>query len=427
MGSSFFYGYVILSICFLNMVFVRGVAGSFSVFYVALLDEFHWSHGTGATIVSVNSLIYGFTSPLIGWAFDRLGPRALMPIAGLLICAGLFLSGLSHSLWQLYLFYGILVGIGQGGLSFVSNNALISHWFVRRRATAIGLATIGQGFGTLAIVPLAQLMISNVGWRYAFMLLATLVLITIVPANALFQRRNPMEVGQLPDGETSPPVQHQSRHAKTTSFAREWTVFSALRSFPFWSLTVGHLALGTGLYIIYTHLVAHLVTQGFDKLFAALVFGLVGFMRTFGTLLWGFISDRLGRGRAYGIATLVVLAGVGSLVGLRADSPLWFVYATVVLYGIGYSAGSPTYGAVIADIFSGSRVGSIFGFLEISFGLGMALGAWLGGFFYDLTGSYRWPFALGLATFTTSYLAVQASLFWHYRESASVASQKVAT
>lgn len=68
MPATFFYGYVILALCFFNMVFVRGAAGAFSVFYVALLDEFRWSHGVGASIVSVNSLVYALFSPLVGWA-----------------------------------------------------------------------------------------------------------------------------------------------------------------------------------------------------------------------------------------------------------------------------------------------------------------------------------------------------------------------
>ena len=84
------------------MIFVRGVASSFSVFYVALLEEFHWSHGVGASVVSVSSLIYALTSPLVGWSFDRLGPRVLMPLGGLLIGAGLFFSGFGNSLWELY-------------------------------------------------------------------------------------------------------------------------------------------------------------------------------------------------------------------------------------------------------------------------------------------------------------------------------------
>ena len=417
MRFSFFYGYVILALCFTNMVFMRGISVSFGVFYVALLEEFPWSHKLIASIASVNAMIYALTSPLIGWAFDRLGPRILMPLAGTLIGAGLFLSGLSNSFWQLYIFYGILAAMGQAGLGFVSHNALISRWFVRRRGTAIGLATMGLGLGVLIIVPLTQILISRWGWRSAFMFLGALVLFATVPANAILQRRSPKEVGQLPDGDTAPPVDHPGPQPKRPRGAHEWTLRSASRSFPFWGITIGHLALGTGLFMIYTHLVVYLVDQGFDKLVAAFILGLIGFMRIGGTVLWGFVSDRLGRDKAYGIATLIALAGVACLIGIGSSSPPWFVYTFAILYGIGHSAGNPTYGALIGDIFGGSKVGTIFGFLEISFGLGMAFGAWLGGYAYDLTGSYRWPFSLGFVTFTISYFAVHFSLAWHLRKS----------
>jgi MFS family permease len=394
------------------MVFVRGVAGAFSVFYVALLDEFRWSHGVGASIVSVNSLVYALFSPLVGWAFDRLGPRALMPLAGSLIGLGLILSGLSHSLWEFYVYYGVIAAMGQAGLGFVSHTALISYWFVRRRATAIGLATTGMGLGMLAIVPLTQHLITLWGWRSAFMISGALLMVTIIPANALLQRRTPADVNQLPDGEMAPAKDQPRRPAARDYSFSQWTLPSALRSFPFWSLTVGHLALGTGLFVLYTHVVAYLVQQGFDKLLAAFALGIIGFIRIGGTILWGLVSDRLGRDPAYGISILITLAGISLLLAIDASAPLWLVYAAAMLYGIGHSAANPIYGAVIGDIFSGKNVGTIFGFLEISFGLGMALGSWSGGAIYDFTGSYRWAFSVALMTFSISYVGIRASIVW---------------
>ncbi|HLB89623.1 MAG TPA: MFS transporter, partial [Terriglobales bacterium] len=190
----------------------------------------------------------------------------------------------------------------------------------------------------------------------------------------------------------------------------------ALRSFPFWSIAAGHLALGTGLFLIYTHIVAHLVHQGFDKLLAAFILGVIGVMRVAGTFIWGYASDRLGRDKAYGVSVLITLIGLVCLLGIGFDSPLWFVYMAGMLYGIGHSSGNPTYGAVIGDIFSGTNIGTIFGFLEITFGLGMALGSWSGGTIFDITGSYRWAFVLALACFSLSFLAIQASTAWHRRQ-----------
>ncbi|HWP56259.1 MAG TPA: MFS transporter [Candidatus Acidoferrales bacterium] len=415
MRRRFFYGYVILLLCFINLVFVRGAFGSFSVFYVALLEEFQWSHAVGATIMSLNSLVYALISPAVGYALDRLGPRVAVPLAGLLMGFGFMLSALSGTLWHLYASFGVLAAVGQSGLGFVTNNALISHWFVRRRATAMGLASSGQGLGMLIVVPLAQLLISQLGWREAFLILGAFVIVAIVPANALLQRRTPQEVGQLPDGDALASAE-SGIPARPVVDKYHWTVASALRSFPFWALTIGHVALGTGLFMIYTHFVAYLVQQGLDKLLAAFLLGLIGAMRIAGTLIWGYVSDRVGREQSYGVSILITLIGLGCILALNFQAPVWFAYVAAILYGVGHSAGNPTYGAVIGDIFGGKHVGTIFGFLEIGFGVGMALGSWSGGIAYDLTGSYRLAFALALVSFSISYLAIKSSAAWHRRQ-----------
>src|SRR5262249_32944315 len=157
--------------------------------------------------------------------------------------------------------------------------------------------------------------------------------------------------------------------------------------------------LGTALFMINTHLVAHLVSLGFDELLAAFVAGLIGFVRIGGTGILGLVCRKLGREYTYAVGILVMLTGMGGFIAIFGASPTWFVYRAAVLYSIGHSAGNPTYGAVIADIFSGRKVGLIFGFLEISFGLGSALGAWIGGYLFDLTGTYSWPFSLCLLCF----------------------------
>jgi MFS family permease len=247
------------------------------------------------------------------------------------------------------------------------------------------------------------------------MVTAGLILLAVVPANALLQRRDPQEVGQFPDGDSAPAEQPGARVNKP-GVQRDWTLRMAVASFPFWCITAGHLALGTALFLINTHIVAHFVTLGFHRLVAAFVAGLIGFVRIGGTVLWGLISDKLGRDHTYAVATLVTLAGLSCLIAMSGASPLWFVYFAAVLYSIGHSAGNPTYGSVIADIFSGPKVGLIFGFLEISFGLGSAFGAWIGGYLFDLTGSYRWPFSLCLVCFAISGLAIHGCSKWQSQQ-----------
>lgn len=416
MRPKFFYGYVILALCFANMVVMRGVNGAFGVYYIALLEEFSWSRSDGASIAAINFVVYALASPVVGLAFDRLGPRLLMPLGAALVGIGLLLSSLADSLLGLYFSYGIVTALGQGALSFVGHNALISFWFVRRRATAIGIASMGQGLGALVMVPLTQLLINYFGWRWTYVVTGAILLLLLVPANALFQRRNPQEVGQFPDGDTVASSATGGRHGHHGAKAaghRDWTLGEAARSFPFWCITVGHLALGTALFMINTHAIAHFVAVGYEKLAASFYFGLMGFIRIGATIIWGSLSDRLGRSRAYGLATCVTALGVACMIAMTFDAPLWLVYLTIALYGIGHSAGNPTYGAVIGDIFSGRKIGLIFGFLEISFGLGSAFGSWIGGYLFDATGAYAWSFALCLICFTISGLAIHACVRWH--------------
>ncbi len=415
---SFFYGYVIVALCFVNMVLMRGILASFSVFYIALVETFGWSRAATGSIASVNGFFYSASSPLVGWAYDRLGPRTLMPLGAFLIGCGLLLSGAGMSLWHFYLAYGLLVGLGIGCIGFVSNTALLSHWFRRRRGMALGLATMGLGFGIL-IVPLVQVLITRHGWRAAMAVLGIVVLATIVPLNAVFQRRRPEDVGQLPDGESpgvadAAPVTAEPAAEKPAP-ARDWTLAEAFRSFPFWSIAVGHLGLGTGLALMYTYAVAHLVHIGLAKQAAANAFSLVGLARIPSTAIWGFVSDRLGRDRAYRLGTLFTLAGIGVLMALSADAPAWWFVAFAVLYGVGHSSGNPTFGATITDIFGGRNVGKILGWLEVTFGIGVALGSWFGGYAFDVTGSYQYAWVLGLVSFTVAYLSVQACMAWKRR------------
>ena len=137
MRPHFFYGYVILGLCFANMVVMRGVNGAFGVYYLALLEEFSWSRSDGASIASINYVVYALAAPIVGLAFDRVGPRLLMPLGAALVGLGLMLSSISKSLFDLYFSYGVVTALGQGALGFVGHNALISFWFVKRRATAI--------------------------------------------------------------------------------------------------------------------------------------------------------------------------------------------------------------------------------------------------------------------------------------------------
>jgi MFS family permease len=298
MHPKFFYGYVILALCFANMVVMRGVNGAFGVYFLALLEEFPWSRSAGASIASANFFVYAIASPLVGLAFDRFGPRVLMPLGAFLTGLGLVLSSFAHSLGGLYFTYGIVTALGQGALSFVGHNALISFWFVRKRATAIGIASMGQGLGALVMVPATQMLVSTIGWRWTYVATGGLLLLVLVPANAFFQRRTPAEVGQFRRRLRRPAATLAAGTRRLNQ--RDWT--PARPRVRFHSAH-HHRPPGPRHRAFHDqhHAIAHFVAVGYEKLAASyLAYRIHPHRRD---VTWGSLSDRLGRSLTYGIAT----------------------------------------------------------------------------------------------------------------------------
>ena len=208
--SNVFYGWIIVGISTLVFAIVRGVNDAFSVFFVAILEEFGWSRAAVASVFSLARLTEGTISVGVGMLSDRFGLRRLVPVSACLVALGLVLASQAQTLWMFYLAYGVIFAIGYCGLGELSHVPLISRWFVRKRGTAIGIAMAGMGLGILLIVPLAQMCILHLGWRWAYVILAAIVVVGVIPPTLLWQRERPEDLGLLPDGDVSEPPPRRS-------------------------------------------------------------------------------------------------------------------------------------------------------------------------------------------------------------------------
>ena len=198
-----FYGWVIVIVSFISLILVMGTRFSFGVFYISILEETGWSRAATAGIFSVSMLTYAAVSLGVGAAFDRLGPRRMFPLAALLLVIGFALSSRITTLWQFYLFYGVVVGAGFAALGFVSHVSLISRWFVRKRGLANSLALSGQGVGTLILAPLGAYLIAQFGWRQSYLMYALLIGL-LIPVMLIWHRDSPESLGLQPDGDLEP-------------------------------------------------------------------------------------------------------------------------------------------------------------------------------------------------------------------------------
>jgi MFS family permease len=387
-------GWIVVATTFVSLGLVYGIWYSYSVFLVAFLREFGWSRSLVAGAFSLFVLVHGCFSPISGWLGGRVGPRRLILAGGCALGGGLILTAQATRWWHLYLSFGVLTAAGVGASGWVASVVLVRGWFPDRIGTALGVASAGIGVGIFGLIPLAQFLINGVGWRWAYRILAGLIVAWILPAASLLVRDPPAGAGGRP-GRTS------------VDGGMSWTLALAVRDWHFWGLAAVFYLGNVGTQMLLVHQVAYLVDHGVSLAAAAAVGGLVGLVSIPGKMGWGLLSDRTNRELAYTLAfaCLVVSLGVLVLAGRYPASGLAYLYA--VLVALGYSATAPLTPAAASDLFSGPRFSTIFGTLHLGNSLGAATGPWVAGKIFDATGSYAAALWLALVTAIAS-----AALLW---------------
>lgn len=398
----FYYGWVVVAVSFLTLFMALGIRYSYGVFFVAIVREYGWSRGATAGAFSMAMISHALFAPVTGTLIDRYGPRKLFPLGAILLTLGLVAASRISSLWHLYLFFGVLIAMGINTLSYSPHMSIIPKWFVRKRGLASGLVLSGIGMGTMALAPLCEAVIESFGWRVAFLVLAALILFLIFPITALLHRRSPEDVGQRPEDFEGPNPAHGECFADKSTPSRKsprlWRLNEALRTGAFWHTTAVVFCNGVFINMLLVHQVAHVVDAGFSEMIAASALGLVGLIGSAGGILGGLLSDRIGRETAYTLGSAAALVGIFVLMLIRDNTAPWMLYSFVILYGAGYGTILPVTASTTGDLFPGNSLGRILAIQSIGYGLGGALGPFLGGYFHDLTGSYVVPFVISMLT-----------------------------
>jgi MFS family permease len=402
-----------VGVSFITLFLALGVRFSFGVFYVAILGEYGWGRGETAGAYSLAMIVHACFALVTGFLIDRFSPRRLFPLGAALLFLGLIAASRIHTIWHLYLCFGVLIAVGINIIGFGPHMALIPRWFVQKRGLASGLALAGIGMGALVISPLTEIVIEFMGWRSAFLILAGIILCVIIPATALFQRHSPAEVGQYPDGvylqtgvkdtaqRESPPQMDRPE-----SPPQNWTFGAALRTGAFWWIGVVVFSHGFSANMLLVHQAVHVVDSGFSQMLAASLLGLVGLLMSAGGIFFGFLSDRVGREVSFTLGSSSAILGLLLFLFVQDTSAPWMLYAFTILYGLGQGGLGPIYSSTMGDFFAGPSLGRIIATLSIEYGLGGALGAYMGGYFYDRMGSYFVPFLLSLACISLGILGI---------------------
>ena len=307
-----------------------------------------------------------------------------MPFGVVVLTIGVLSSSFISSLWQLYVFYGILMAAGVTHIGFIPNVLIISNWFFRHRALALGIANAGRGMGTLILIPLIQYAIQTVGWRNAYLLLGVLVFIVLFPLLTVFQHGSPLGKGLTRLGDpvsTSPKTEAIKKNSNGPSLPE------AMRSHRFWTLCFLGIIRGAGFSGLFVHAVVYMDDIGYPTILAAAILGMSAIFRSGGGIIGGFFSDRFGRESTFTVFSVLSFSGTLALIFSSPGVP-FSIYAFAILHGLGSGATGTISSSLQADIFQGGSFGLIFGVIQTTTGIGAALGPWLMGLVHDTLGTY---------------------------------------
>ncbi|MDQ6695146.1 MAG: OFA family MFS transporter [Chloroflexota bacterium] len=359
------------------MQLALGAVYGWSVFQKPLIKEFHWLLPEVTLTFTITIFVLGFAAFAGGLWMRKVGPRTVGLTAGALYGLGVFLAGYaSNGLWELYLSYGVISGIGIG-LGYIVPVATLVKWFPDKRGFITGVAVAGFGAGALITAPLATTLIQNVGVLSTFSILGVIYFILVVGA-ALFMR-NPPE-GYRPAGWTPTAAQTAQRAA------RDLTLGEALHKwqwYALWSLLFLNVIAGISI-ISQAASMAQEITK-VDALTAAGFVGIIAIANASGRFLWAWLSDFIGRKWVF-LVMFLLQAVLFFLLPLTSTFAIFTILAfTVVLC---YGGGFGTMPAFATDYFGAKNVGPIYGLMLTAWGMGAVVGPLLIANIKQSTGQY---------------------------------------
>jgi MFS family permease len=391
----FYYGWFVVALCFLTTITSAGVRSSPSVLIHPLEAEFGWSRALIASAISMNLLLFGVAAPVSGYLLDRYGPRKVMLGSLLLLIVGVSGTIAMNQFWQFFLVWGIIVGVGAGGVGSVLTATVGNRWFVARRGLALGILGSASSTGQLIFLPFFMAMIAYSGWRIGSMTLIVLAII-LLPLIFLFMRDDPADVGLEPYGSG------QAGAAKTVGTAglrgmsaknATITAREVVTHPTFWLLCGSFFVCGgTANGLIGTHLIPHEIEIGIPQVTAASLVGIMGALNIVGTTFSGWMIDRVQPQRwlalVYALrgASLLILPFVQDFSGL-------VIFA--IIYGLDWFATVPPSMAITADTFGRQNVGKVYGWIFMSHQIGAAIMAASAGAIRDYIGDYNSAFLSG--------------------------------
>ena len=378
-----FYGWWVVAALFVVGMFGPMARYSITAFFPFISTEFGWSYSEIGLAQSLSLWIYSLFVILSGWMIDRIGSRKTILVGGLFCLVGWLLLSTVRSLWQLYLYYGLVMAIAVSMTHFVPIQATQRKWFTKRAGLAGGILTCAFAVGTAIFSPLLTWMADSSGWRTASVTCALAFSIPIMLVAHFVIRDTPESMGLNPDGKSLELVSHDGQ----ATIKHDWDVKDAVKTPQFWLLFTTYSAMGIAL----NGLMAHLVMWGVDLGSAVATSGIFITLLNAPSIVTrvggGWLGDKCEKKKVMIVsAFLSVFIMLWGWQGIHSGNQL-LIFALIA--GMTYALPVGLFAPYLGDLFGRANVGSLFGILTMGWGLIGGFGPMLWGIIFDTTGSYN--------------------------------------
>ncbi|HEY3193770.1 MAG TPA: MFS transporter, partial [Candidatus Dormibacteraeota bacterium] len=385
----FHYAWIVAVVTFVALMGAAGFRATPGVLIVPLQDEFGWNRAVISVAVSINLILFGLTGPFAAALMDRFGLRVVTVAALITVATGALLTTVMTEPWQLYILWGLVVGLGTGCMASVLAATVANRWFVQRRGVVLGALTAAGATGQLIFLPGLGWLAENSGWRYAAIAVGAAAL-AVVPLVAIFMRNRPSDLGLRALGAAEADV------APTNTGSPILNAFRGLRlgvrSRDFWLLGGSFFICGASTNgLIGTHLIPASMDHGMAEVAAASLLAVIGVFDIVGTLASGYLTDRFDSRWLlffyYGLRGLSLL-----LLPFVFGSPQFALILFIVFYGLDWVATVPPTVQLARRVFGAQNFAIVYGWIFAAHQMGAAAIAFAAGAVRTFFGDYQIAF-----------------------------------
>ena len=382
---SLFYGWWVVAAFSVTTFISTGIRHAVGPFLKPIVADLHIDRASFSLVIALSLLLYGLFMPIAGMLLDRFNVRLVTSVGTVVLGISLVMTAMVRNVWEFAAVYGVLVPLGLAGTGPVIASGVVARWFNRRRGTALSVLGSASMTGMSLLVPAVTWLIINTGWRITYVVIATGIVLLVLPLCLFVVRDSPESMGLSADGA-------RTKAGAAVGRAERVAPGEALQTLAFWQLAGSFFTCGFSMALLSAHGVPMLTDHGYTPMFASWALGVLGGSSIGFTVMLGALSDRFGRRpvlAAIYAGRIAIFAGFF----LIRDNPM-AILAVAVLGGITMAGTGSMTSALTADIYGRFSVSSVFGLIFLVHQTGSALGSWLAGALFETTGGYGAAYAL---------------------------------